>query len=116
MPKEETEATETETEETPPASADLDSRVGRLETMISELKDAITGGGGQGSESAPEPPANVAEEIRRQIEERDARERAAAEDKARTDRLGALETRLAELTEKPPEPMPRRVEKLMGWR
>jgi uncharacterized protein YceH (UPF0502 family) len=113
MADEETETTETET---PPASADLDSRVGRLETMISELKDAITGGGGQGSETAPEPPANVAEEIRRQIEERDARDRAAAEDKAKTDRLGALETKLAELTEKQPEPMPRRVERIMGWR
>jgi len=105
-----------ETGEKPPESADLDARVGRLETMIAELKDAITGSGGSGTESAPEPPANVAEEIRRQIEERDAREKAAAEDKAKTDRIGALETRLAELAEKPPEPMPRRVEKLMGWR
>jgi uncharacterized protein YceH (UPF0502 family) len=110
------EDTETTAEETPPASGDLDSRVGRLETMISELKDAITGGGGQGSETAPEPPANVAEEIRRQIEERDAREAARAADQAKTDRLGALETKVAELTEKPPEPMPRKVERIMGWR
>ena len=109
------EDTGTETE-APPASPDLDERVGRLETMITELKNAITGSGGSGTETAPEPPANVAEEIRRQIEERDAREKAAAEDKAKTDRIGALETRLAELTEKAPEPMPRRVEKLMGWR
>ena len=99
-----------------PAAPDLDARVGRLETAISELKDAITGGGGQGSETAPEPPANVAEEIRRQIEDRDARAAAAADDQARTDRLGALETRLAELAEKPPEPMPRRIERIMGWR
>jgi uncharacterized protein YceH (UPF0502 family) len=110
------EDTETAETETPPASPDLDARVGRLETMISELKNAITGGGGQGSESTPEPPANVAEEIRRQINERDARAAAAAEDKARTDRLGALETKLAELAEKAPEPMPRRVERIMGWR
>jgi uncharacterized protein YceH (UPF0502 family) len=110
---EDTETTETEA---PPASADLDARVGRLETMISELKDAVTGGGGQGSETAPEPPQNVAEEIRRQIEERDRKAAAAADDQAKTDRLGALETRLAELTEHAPEPPPRRVEKLMGWR
>jgi uncharacterized protein YceH (UPF0502 family) len=100
----------------PAPAADLDARVGRLETMISELKDAITGSGGQGSESAPEPPQNVAEEIRRQIEERDRAAAAAAEDQAKTDRLGALETRLAELTERAPEPMPRRVERIMGWR
>ena len=104
----------------PPAPAagapDLDARVGRLETAISELKDAVAGGGGPGTETGPEPPANVAEEIRRQIEERDAAAKAAADKQAEADRVGALETKLAELTEQKPGPPPRRVEKIMGWR
>jgi uncharacterized protein YceH (UPF0502 family) len=106
---------------------DLDARVGQLETGQASISDkvdrilGIIGGGGNdsggtSSEADQGKPANVAEEIRRQIEARDARDAAAADDQARTDRLGALETKLAELAEKPPEPMPRRVEKLMGWR
>ena len=103
---------------------DLDARVGQLETGQASISDkvdrilGIIGGGGNGSEQqeTPAPPANVAEEIRRQIEDRDARAAAAADDQARTDRLGALETRVSELAEKPPEPMPRRVERFMGWR
>jgi hypothetical protein len=99
-----------------PAAPDLGARVGRLETMISELKDAITGDGGPGSESAPEPPANVAEEIRRQIEDRDRKTASETAEAAKTDRLAAVETKLAELAEKAPEPVPRRVERFMGWR
>jgi uncharacterized protein YceH (UPF0502 family) len=106
-----------------PGGGDLDARVGQLETgqaSISERVDRILGIiGGAGNDSEQQetaPPANVAEEIRRQIEERDARAAAAADDQARTDRLGALETRVSELAEKPPEPMPRRVERIMGWR
>ena len=45
----------------------------------------------------------------------DAKAKADADKKAGEDRLSAVETRLSELAERPPKPMPRRVEKLMGW-
>lgn len=106
----------------------LDQRVASLEagqTSLEDKVDKILGivsghggdagdGGGHGDE--PSGGTNIAHEIRQQLDERDAKNRAEADEQARTDRLGAVETRLAELAEKPPEPMPRRIEKIMGWR
>ena len=58
-------------------------------------------------------PPTVAHEIRQQLDERDRRDREAAAAQGQTDRLGAVETRLAELTEKPPVAPVRKVTKLM---
>jgi len=60
-------------------------------------------------------PTDIASMVRRQLDERDAAQRKAAEETARTDRLAALETTVKELTEQPPaEPVKRR-HKIMGW-
>jgi hypothetical protein len=105
----------------------LEDRVGQLETgqqSLSQKVDQILGivsgssggDGGGGGQDPPGQPGSIAEEIRVQLDDRDARNAAAADEQAKTDRLGALETKVAELAEKPPAPVPRRVEKFMGWR
>lgn len=113
-------ADETTTEETTEASTetgDLDDRVGRLEASVDKILNIVSGGGGKPEQSeTPQQPGNIADEIRQQLDERDRRAKTEAEDAAKTDRLAALETKVSELAEKPPESMPRRIEKLMGWR
>jgi hypothetical protein len=106
----------------------LEDRVGQLETgqqsltaKVDQILGIVSGssndaGGGGGDQDPPGQPGSIAEEIRVQLDDRDAKNAAAADDAAKTDRLGALETKVAELAEKPPAPMPRRVEKFMGWR
>lgn len=109
----------------PGGTETLDDRVSQLETgqqslteKIDKLLGIVSGGGDKpdGEPPAPRQPSNIAEEIRAQLDERDRRDQAAADDKARGDRLAAVETKVAELAEKPPVTPPRRVEKLMGWR
>lgn len=107
-------------EQAPEAGAGVEARVDSLESKVDQILGILGGGGKPASDDdqqKPEPgPANVAEEIRQQLDERDRRNAAAADQQTASDRLGALETRVSELAEKPPETMPRRVEKLMGWR
>lgn len=95
----------------------IEQRVDSLESKVDQILGIVRGGGGKpDSEPEPQRPGNIAEEIRAQLDERDRRDQAAADDKARGDRLAAVETKVAELAEKPPVTPPRRVEKLMGWR
>jgi hypothetical protein len=102
----------------------LGERVSRLETGQDSLSGkidqilGILGDGGAGQQQGhDENPSgaqpNIAHEIRAQLDERDRKK--AADDTARADadRIGAVETRLAELAEKPPEPMPSRRERWM---
>jgi len=101
----------------------LDERVSGLETGQQALAgkiDQILGilGSGEGDGGHDDEPTstggtNIAHEIRAQLDERDRKAKADADAKAHGDRVGALEARVSELAEKPPEPMPRRVEKLM---
>ena len=99
----------------------LGERVGKLETGQDNLSGkideilGILGGRGTEHEEQPSGAGNVADEIRVQLDERDRKR--AADDRARadSDRLGAVEARVSELAEKPPEPMPRRIERFMGW-
>jgi len=100
-------------------SARLDAVEAKQDSMSATLNQVLSilkGDGGKTDQPATEPgTSNVAEEIRQQLEERDRKQRADEEKKHGDDRLGALETRVSELAEKPPGPLPRRVEKLMGW-
>lgn len=106
----------------PPEPGQADDRLGErvdgLEAKVDKILGIISGGSDKPASEPgqPQQPANVAEEIRRQIEDRDAKAASAAEEQAKTDRIGALETKITELAEHAPEPMPRRVEKFMGWR
>lgn len=107
----------------PAAEQDLDSRVGALETgqqTMAEKLDQILGivtGGGHEQDGAGQPDkpgdANIAHEIRAQLDARDARKAEEGKHKSLAEQVAEIKTTL---TEKPPEPMPRRVERLMGWR
>lgn len=112
------------TDETAAAGGgDLDERVGKLETgqdTIAEKVDRILGILGKDKNAAHDAaqdhteakldrPTNIADEIRQQLDERD---RLAAEERDKSD-LASLKETVKALTEKAPEPMPRRIEKIM---
>ena len=103
--------------EASPAAGDVEHRVDSLENKVDKIL-GILGGDKSDSEQpeTPQQPGNIADEIRQQLDERDRKASAAAEDAAKSDRLSALEVKVGELAEKPPESMPRRIEKIMGWR
>ena len=105
--------------EEPPAETGVEQRVDSLESKVDKIL-GILGSKPKDEELDAEQQAgggtNIAHEIRAQLEERDAKARADAAEQGKADRLAAAEAKIAELTEKPPEPMPRRVERIMGWR
>jgi hypothetical protein len=109
----------------PAAEEGLDQRVSSLETgqqTMTEKLDkilGIVGAGGHDAEGSTDPKEagapNIAREIRQQLDERDAAAKKKAEEDGLHSTVGELQTKLAELAEKPPTPMPRRIERLMGW-
>jgi hypothetical protein len=101
----------------PPAeSGDLPKRVSSLEGKIDRILDMVTGGGGDDNPEHVEPGApNIAHEIRQQLDQRDREAKKKADEDGVKAELGEVKTKLAELAEKPPAPMPRRIERLMGW-
>jgi hypothetical protein len=112
--------------ENPEPEQDIDRRVASLETgqeNLSQKLDKILGimGGGddhdaEGSGQDGQPGGtNIAHEIRQQLDARDRENKEQAEKDGLKNELGEVKAKLSELTEKPPAPMPRRVEKLMGW-
>lgn len=122
MAKEETSPPE---ETTPPATG-LDQRVESLEHgqeslshKLDRILGMVSGGGpddddpGDGGQPAGAP--NIAQEIRAQLDARDAKAKSDAEAASVKDQLGQVAAKVAELAEKPPAPMPRKIEKIMGW-
>lgn len=112
--------TETETEETGPTTAELAARVDGIDSKLDTVLAAITGK----KDGDPKPPAepgreeptSVADEIRRQLEQRDAKQ-AGEKDAADQEAWKASVTKtLGDLTEQKPEPPQRAVEKLMWGR
>ncbi len=90
-----------------------------LSHKLDKILGIISGGPddddpGDGSQPAGTP--NIAHEIRAQLDERDRKAKADADAASVKDQLGQVTAKVAELAEKAPEPMPRRIEKLMGWR
>jgi hypothetical protein len=98
--------------------AGQDSLAGKLDQVLSMLS------GGKDGEHPKEPtapaagpgnPAGVAHEIRAQLDERDRKEREKKDADATAGTLAELKATVAQLTEKQPDPEPRRVERIMGW-
>lgn len=113
-------------ESAPPPAAGLDQRVESLEHgqeslghKLDKILGLVSGGGpddddpGDGGQPAGAP--NIAEEIRAQLDARDAKAKSDAEAASVKDQLGQVAAKVAELAEKPPAPMPRKIEKIMGW-
>jgi hypothetical protein len=105
----------------------LSDRVDGLEAGQASLSDrvdkilGILDGGGKGGGHAAEGtapdagggnPASVAHEIRAQLDEAERKRKAAEAEAAKDGRLSAVESRVAELSEKPPEQLPRKVTKI----
>jgi cell division septation protein DedD len=107
-------ADDEETEAEAPAQGDLPKRVDTLESKIDTILSRLSGGPAK-ADDGPEPPPNVAHEIRQQLDERDARAKKQAEEDGIKAELGEVKVKLSELTEKAPGPLPRRIEKWMGW-
>jgi hypothetical protein len=102
-------------ETAPPADDGLDQRVGALEGKIDQILGIISGGDKPAEPEVKGGGTNVAHEIRQQLDERDAAARKKAEEDGIKGELGEVKAKLSELTEQPPAPMPRRIEKFMGW-
>lgn len=101
----------------PPAEPGVEQRVDSLESKVDQILGIISGQhDGQAPETEEPGGTNIAHEIRAQLEEQERRKAAEAAEQSKADRLAAAEAKIAELAEKPPEPMPRRVERIMGWR
>lgn len=98
----------------------LEGKVDRILGLLEHGKDQAHTAAAEHQRAKLDAPSDVADEVRRQLEERDqAQQAAAAADQAKTTeqtwRQG-VDTKLAELTEKTPEAPVRRVERLLGWR
>ena len=112
---------ETPAETTEPADPpELEQRVDRVESKLDRLIEIVSGGERKaqgtaqaGREAELDAPTSVGEQIRAQLEERDAKAAAAAGKQADADRIGAIETRLAEMSEQRPQTPVRRIERVM---
>ena len=103
--------------EEPAAEAGVEQRVDSLESKVDKILGILSGGQDDPPRAEqPDGGTNIAHEIRAQLDARDAKNAADAAEREKSDRLAAAEAKLAELSEKPPEPMPRRRERIMGWR
>jgi hypothetical protein len=114
-----------DTEGDPAPKEGLDGRVSSLETgqeSLSQKLDKLLGivgadgpGDGQDGHEGEGTGTNIAHEIRAQLDKRDADAKKKADEEGLHATVGELKTKVTELAEKPPAPMPRRIEKWMGW-
>lgn len=111
------------TEEAAPSTAELDAKVTGLESKVDLILDKLSGATGQAHDTAQQHtedrldrPTTIAEEIRGQLAAQRAADEKTAAEKGQADRLAAVEATVTGLAEKAPEPITRRVEKIMGWR
>jgi hypothetical protein len=101
----------------------LAGRVDKLETgqdtisaKLDHLIERLSGGGGAAGGAKSGEGESVADEIARQLAERDARARADADSRTLLDRLGAVETSVSEMREKAPGPLQTRRARVMWGR
>jgi len=97
-----------------------EDRLGRLESAVERIEQAVTGLGTNGQDPAPAaPPADVSEQVRAELAR--ARKEQADKDAADADAASAAAekestaARLAKLEETPPAPPVKRSTKLLGW-
>ncbi len=92
----------------------LEARQESTESKIDQILGIISGKKPE-ADPAADAPTDIASEIRQQLEARDAKDKADRAAAERDGTLSALQAKVAELSEQAPAPVPRRVEKLMGW-
>jgi hypothetical protein len=101
-----------------PEASRLEERIERIEDAVGSILERLKGGSGEAHKDAAEvtrerlgASSTVADEVEAELARRDA----AAKQAERDERLGKLGETVAKLTEKTPQPPPRRVERVMGW-
>ena len=116
--------TETDTAEAgAPTNAELDQRITSLDSKIEMILSKLGGARDSAQEHAQEHteqrlerPSSIADEIRQQLAAQRAKDESDAAGRADQEWRQGVDTTLAGLAEKIPEPPQRRVEKVMGWR
>ena len=118
-----TDDTTTETEASGPTVAELAERQERTEGKLDQIlevlgrkKDDVHGQAADHEADKLDAPTSVADEIRRQLEDRDKAEQAKKAAEEGDSWRKNVDTRLSELAEKKPETPARKIENLMGWR
>jgi succinate dehydrogenase/fumarate reductase flavoprotein subunit len=104
--------------ENPSGEGNIEGRVSTLESKIDDILGILKGGGQPAQSDASQGRAdgsNAAEEVRRQLDERDAKRAADEKERAAGDRLDALEATVRDLAEVKPIPPVRAIERFMGW-
>lgn len=94
---------------------ELRARQDRQEGMLQAILDKLSGSKAPDSGEG-KPGMSLAEEVRAQLEARDASEKERAGKESDRQRVADLEAKIAEMGEKTPEAPIRKVERLMGWR
>jgi len=110
----------TETETSGPTTAELAARQDTVEGKLDKILEVLGKGEGKAQGAAAEhertqlnEPTSVADEIRRQLEERDAADQAKKKDETDQEWRNGVDAKLGGLTEKTPEPPRRKIEKIM---
>jgi hypothetical protein len=109
--------------ETGPTVAELAERQERTEGKLDQILEVL----GKTKDTAHDKaadheaeklnePTSVADEIRRQLEERDQADQAKKAGEEQQSWRAGVDAKLGELAEKKPESPARKVEKIMGWR
>jgi|SRR5690348_9054532 len=93
----------------------LEARIEGQESKLDQILGMLSGGSKPDAPAGDAPPTDIASEIREQLAAAERKRRAEEAEAARDGTLSALKARVEELSEQPPAPMPRRVEKIMGW-
>jgi hypothetical protein len=97
-----------------------DQRIGRIEQAVDKILGALGKGEGQAQKQAEQheerkldAPSGIADEISRQLDERDQRDKAAKADAEHAEWRTGVDKSLADLREQPPEPPQRGIERIM---
>jgi hypothetical protein len=109
--------------ETGPTLAELaarqeqtESKLDQILTVLGKTERTAQGTAQAGRTAELDAPSNIAEEIRRQFEERDRKTAADKQAGDLADWRKSVDDRLTGMAEKQPDPPARNIEKIMGWR
>lgn len=105
-------ATATTTTDTGTSGAGIGDRLGKLENKLDALINSLHSDAGKTTDKRLDASNSVAETVQAELARRDEVSKKAEE----AERLGKVELAIGALTEKQPDPIVRRVEKIMGWR
>lgn len=92
--------------------AEVGARLGKLENKLDALINSLHSDAGKTTDKRLDASNSVAETVQAELARRDEVSKKAEE----AERLGKVELAIGALTEKQPDPIVRRVEKIMGWR